>query len=298
MADKQPVKKGRGRPPKPKNINVSRADIETSGSSEASEASEASKVYESTKPEANIIKSNSEYIDNINNYKIDNPDDIQSIIQNINDSEIAMAMDESFASNIAMQMNASRIISNNYAVEVEDETQLSIILEKFREKEEQEKRDEEFARSLAEENNNSEDNDDIGASGFSSVNNNDDLSDILEQIRQMELNSNSKSKNKSKSNIKLHDKFMEERNIRNMQDIEYEQSLFEDKKKDEIKRNFEIDKKDKISEIEEESEEESEDMSNDKVQNNISNINIIKTENKILSVKEMRDVRLAFFNKK
>ena len=304
MSDKQPAKKGRGRPPKPKNVNMSRINTEPIESTESTE---------STNP--NTIKLSSKHIDNINNYKIDNPEDIQSIVQNINDSELAMAIDESFASNIAMKMNASSIISNNFEVEAEDDTEMSIILEQIREREEQEKRDEEFARSLAEENNNlennedNEDNDNIGASGFGGAsgfvgsNDDDDLSSVLEQIRQMEMNSNNKNK------VKSSNKFTEDRNIRNMQDIEYERSLLLDKKKDENKRNFEIHENNNISESEDESEDESEEESEDESEEEqsdqesedktpINNINIVKTENKNLTVKEMRDARLAFFNKK
>ena len=116
------------------------------------------------------------------------------------------------------------------------------------------------------------------------------------------------------NNIKSTNKFKEDRNIRNMQDIEYEKSLILDKKKDEHKSNFKIHKNDKKSNEEsdeesdeesyEESDEESDRKSNDefdgKSENTtyINNVNLIKKENNILSVKEMRDARLAFFSKK
>ena len=89
MADKQPIKKGRGRPPKVKKINTS--------------------IESHIEPHIN----HSNHIDNINNYKIDNPDDIQSIIQQIDDSELAIVIDDSFASNIAMQINSSILFSYN-----------------------------------------------------------------------------------------------------------------------------------------------------------------------------------------
>lgn len=244
MADKQPIKKGRGRPPKVKKINTS--------------------IEPHIEPHIN----HSNHIDNINNYKIDNPDDIQSIIQQIDDSELAIVIDDSFASNIAMQINSPSVISNDISNDIEDENEMSIILETIREREEQEKKDEEFAKKLSENFNNH-------------VNNH------------VNINANKTNNGASgidyDNDISFNNNFNEDRNIRNIQDIEYEESLRfdEDKEKEKYKEKY----IDKIN-------------VNHKIYTDAINLkdetdsNSIEKEIKKLTIKEMRDARLAFFNKK
>jgi hypothetical protein len=217
--------------------------------------------------ESNI--KNSEHIDNINNYKIDNPDDIQSIIQQIDDSELAIVIDDSFASNIAMQINSSSVISNDISNDFEDENEMSIILETIREREEQEKKDEEFARKLSEEFNN---HGNINASeinnGASGIDYDNDYDNDISFIN-------------------------EDRNIRNIQDEEYEESLKCDEEKEKEKcKEKDIDKinvnhQSYINDI---------NLKNENY--SISDSKSIEKEIKKLSIKEMRDARLAFFNKK
>jgi len=125
-----------------------------------------------------------------NNDNDDNLDDnLDDILQEINDSEIAMAMDESFASNIAMQLN------NNIPIE-ED---MDSIIRQIRQKEILEE-DEKTARELELEN-------EINNTGASQE---EDISDILEQIRIFEESEKLKAERQS---------------IRELQDFEYEESL-------------------------------------------------------------------------
>ena len=251
MADKQPVlKRGRGRPPKVKKIDT---------------------------PIESHIEShiqNSEHIDNINNYKIDNPDDIQSIIQHIDDSELAIVIDESFASNIAMKINSSSVISNNIRNDIsndfEDENEMSIILENIRKQEEQEKRDVEFAKKLSEEFNN---HDNINASEINNGASGIDYDDF----------NNGDSGIDYDNDISFSNKFNEDRNIRNIQDEEYEESLRFDEEKEKCKEKDidELNIKHKI-------------YTDDINLKDETDSNSIKK----LSIKEMRDARLAFSNKK
>jgi hypothetical protein len=125
----------------------------------------------------------------------DNDDDnIDEILQEINDSEIAIAMDASFASNIAMQLN------NNIPID-ED---MELILRQIQQKEILEE-DEKTARKLQIEN-------EINNTGALQE---EDISDILEQIRIFEESEKLKA---------------ERQYIRELQDYEYEQSLQADMK--------------------------------------------------------------------
>lgn len=243
MSDKQPVlKRGRGRPSKLKQVNT---------------------------PIESHIKI-SEHINNINNYKIDNPDDIQSIIQHIDDSELAIVIDASFASNIAMQINIPRIINND----INNENEMSIILETIREREEQEKKDEEFARKLSEEFNN---NGNINASQINNGVSGIDYDDF----------DNGASGIDYENDISFINKFNEDRNIRNIQDEEYEESLRFDEEKEKCKEK-DIDKINVNHKI----------YTDDINLKDETDSNSIEKEIKKLSIKEMRDARLAFFNKK
>jgi hypothetical protein len=126
---------------------------------------------------------------NINNDDDNDNDNLDEILQEINDSEIAMAMDASFASNIAMQLN------NNIPIE-ED---MDSIIRQISQKEILEE-DENIARELELEN-------EINNTGVSQE---EDISDILEQIRIFEESEKLKAERQS---------------IRELQDYEYEQSL-------------------------------------------------------------------------
>ena len=132
---------------------------------------------------------NNDNNDNNDNNNNDNNDNLNEILQEINDSEIAMAMDASFASNIAMQLN------NNIPIE-ED---MDSIIRQIRQKEILEE-DEKTARELELEN-------EINNTGASQE---EDISDILEQIRIFEESEKLKAERQS---------------IRELQDYEYEQSL-------------------------------------------------------------------------
>ena len=97
MSDKQPQKRGRGRPPKDKSNNIN-TSLNTS-------LNELLNIP-STQPLQNSLNS-------LNSIITNQPDDIESLINHINDKELAMAIDESYASNLSMQINSSSIIKNN-----------------------------------------------------------------------------------------------------------------------------------------------------------------------------------------
>ena len=258
MSDKQPaLKRGRGRPSKLKQVNT---------------------------PIESHIKI-SEHINNINNYKIDNPDDIQSIIQHIDDSELAIVIDASFASNIAMQINTPGIINND----IDNENEMSIILETIREREEQEKNDEEFARKLSEEFNN---NGNINSSEINNGASGIDYDDFDNGASGIDYGASG-----TDNNISFINKFNEDRNIRNIQDEEYEESLRFDEEKEKEKGKEKGKQKGKEKDIDKIN-------VNHKIYTDSINLkdetdsNSIEKEIKKLSIKEMRDARLAFFNKK
>jgi len=150
------------------------------------------KTFINSESQNNNLLDNNSNTNNDNDENTNNDDDnIDEILQEINDSEIAIAMDESFASNIAMQLN------HNIPIEEDMES----ILRQIREKELLEE-DEKTARELEFENEN-----EINNTG---VLQEEDISDILEQIRIFEESEKLK---------------IERQSIRELQDFEYEQSL-------------------------------------------------------------------------
>ena len=88
MSDKQPIqKRGRGRPPKEKQTALIPTKL-------------PSQSIQPTQPTQNSL----------NSIITNQPDDIESLIKHIDEKELAMAIDESYASNLSMQINASSII--------------------------------------------------------------------------------------------------------------------------------------------------------------------------------------------
>ena len=155
------------------------------------------------------------------------PDDMEDILKEINDSEIAMAIDESFASNLSLQINNSPIvedfdlilkqiqqndlIKNDVIKEDEKIAQLLLDQDLLILKQE----DEKFARSLLEmdaQHNSARQNSNVVNS-----NDDDDLSNILENIRLFEEKEKERDKQKL---ISTQSKLLREK-----QDLEYEASL-------------------------------------------------------------------------
>lgn len=110
-------------------------------------------------------------------------EDLEKIIQQIQDSEIAAAMDESFAtyaSNTHINMHSAPMAQPDIMDNAMDDD-METILQQIREQEESGQCDLELARQLAEADNHVP----AFAQGDASA---DDIDDVLEQIRQMEAN--------------------------------------------------------------------------------------------------------------
>ena len=147
------------------------------------------------------------------------PDDLEKILQEINDSEMAMAIDESFASNISMQIN------HNMPIEEDMEFILKQIIDK-----EILEADEKLARELSELQNDNNHNilhtiDESNMDEESEMpedsemheafGNHEDseMAEILEQIRKFEESEKQKQKK------------IENRAIREQQDKDYDEAL-------------------------------------------------------------------------
>ena len=241
-------------------------------------------------------------------------EDIETILQEINDAELAMAMDESFASNIALQINSSHTIDSSHTI---NNTEL---IKQLIEKDIMLQEDEKYARSLSvmheldnseNRNNrntenieldNSEENDEVtnevtneeDDEEYNEVtnevtneeydevtneitneeHNDDELKDILEQIRKFEES----------------EKYKIEREIRVQQDLEYENVLREDMRREMLSlqkttiadnENISVNKDKRVQDVK-------------KVQEDTED-NVKETS---LTKEEMRSIRLAYYNKK
>lgn len=111
-------------------------------------------------------------------------DDMTEILQQIQDNELAMAIDESFATYTANTQVDMQSGATNNLITAENEDDLSDILRQIKEQEERDLRDAELARQLAAEDNPQPQGDEQG----------DDMDDVLEQIRQMEAQEQLKKK--------------------------------------------------------------------------------------------------------
>lgn len=182
-------------------------------------------------------------------------EDLEKIIQQIQDSEMAAAMDESFAtyaSNTHINMHSAPMAQSDNTDNAMDnamddiiDDDMETILQQIREQEERGKLDLELARQLAEADNPAP----AFAPGDASA---DDIDDVLEQIRQMEANEKLKQtghayakplsidrvlarQDKEDEEIRKHVaeslKKQEWHNERNRQDREYAESLRKDQEK-------------------------------------------------------------------
>lgn len=112
-------------------------------------------------------------------------DDMTEILQQIQDSELAMAMDESIATYTAnTHVNMDYGVATNNLIAAENDDDLADILRQIKEQEERDLRDAELARQLAAEDNPQPQGAEQG----------DDMDDVLEQIRQMESQEQLKKK--------------------------------------------------------------------------------------------------------
>jgi len=111
-------------------------------------------------------------------------DDMTEILQQIQDNELAMAIDESFATYTANTQVDMQSGATNNLIDAENEDDLSDILRQIKEQEERDLRDAELARQLAAEDNPQPQGAEQG----------DDMDDVLEQIRQMEAQEQLKKK--------------------------------------------------------------------------------------------------------
>lgn len=279
MSDKQPQKRGRGRPPKDKSNNIN-TSLNTSLN--------ALLNIESTQPLQNSLNS-------LNSIITNQPDDIESLINHINDKELAMAIDESYASNLSMQINSSSIIKNNITginssfeninINIEDDdTELAIIMAEIQEREEQERLDSELAIQLSK---------DLGNSIYEASNNNNE-GDNEQEDNEQEDNEQDEVEDYD-SLIRYNDSSINDENIisstsdiRKQQDFEYEQSLLKDIAKEEkrIKSHKNIKTQDN---------EKHKDDVNDNAKDNAKDTNEVT---KPLTATELRTARLAFFTKK
>ena len=111
-------------------------------------------------------------------------DDMTEILQQIQDNELAMAIDESFATFTANTQVDMHSGATNNLIAAENEDDLSDILRQIKEQEERDLWDAELARQLAAEDNPQPQGAEQG----------DDMDDVLEQIRQMEAQEQLKKK--------------------------------------------------------------------------------------------------------
>ena len=201
-------------------------------------------------------------------------DNMEKILQEIHDSEIAEAMDASFASNIAVQMDSNNLIDEDMELILEqirereniqslEEEEEKALIAQNELKHNQEMADEAFARSLEEEEDNYYNN--TGTSNDRSIVN--DRSNVSNQ----------------------NDIFNEQRNIREQQDIEYTRVLQEDIERETLKQKHKNDNKSVISA----SLFEDHEVSDKNQESEESDI-----DDKPKSLEELRKIRLAFYAKK
>jgi hypothetical protein len=251
-------------------------------------------------------------------------EDIETILQEINDAELAMAMDESFASNIALQINSSHTIDSSHTI---NNTEL---IKQLIEKDIMLQEDEKYARSLSvmheldnSENRNSrntenieldnseeydevtnfvtneeddeeddevtnevtneepnEEYDEVTNEVTNEEHNDDELKDILEQIRKFEES----------------EKYKIEREIRVQQDLEYENVLREDMRREMLSlqktsiatnENIILNKDKRVQDVKK--------LQDVKRVQEDTEDNVKETS---LTKEEMRSIRLAYYNKK
>ena len=278
MSDKQPQKRGRGRPPKDKSNNINTSI-------------NALLKIASTQPLQNSLNS-------LNSIIANQPDDIESLINHINDKELAMAIDESYASNLSMQINSSSIIKNNITginssfenINIEDDyTELAIIMAEIQEREEQERLDSELAIQLSK---------DLGNPIYEATsNNNEDNEQEDNEQEDNEQEDNEQEDNEQDevadydSLIRYNDSSINDENIvsstsdiRKQQDFEYEQSLLKDIAKEEKRIKSHTNIKTQYNE-----------KHKDDVKDNAKDTNEVS---KPLTATDLRAARLAFFTKK
>lgn len=219
------------------------------------------------------------------NMDMDNIDNMDNILQEIHDSEIALAMDASFASNLTVQMDSNNLI----------EEDMDLILEKIRERENiqsleedeikelikqnelkhnQEMADEAFARSLEEEDNYHYNNYNNRAS--TSTSNHIAVDSIV-----------------SNNNNNKKDIINEHRSIREQQDIEYARVLQEDIERDTRKHENEHKTKMNASLLDDSDENEENKENEEREENEESDC-----DDKPKTLEELRKIRLAFYAKK
>ena len=281
MSDKLPQKRGRGRPPKDKSNNI---NINTSLNTSLNELLN----IPSTQPLQNSL----------NSIIANQPDDIESLINHIDEKELAMAIDESYASNLSIQINSSSIIKNNITginssfenINIEDDdTELAIIMAEIQEREEQERLDSELAIQLSK---------DLGNSIYEATSNNNEEDNEQEDNEQEDNEQEDNEQDEVEdydSLIRYNDSSINDKNIvsstndiRKQQDFEYEQSLLKDIAKEEKRIKSHMNIEPKVFE-------KKKDYIKDDVNNNAKDTNEVA---KPLTTTELRTARLAFFNKK
>ena len=189
MSNQKPVppKRGRGRPPKVDTEELPEYEPEPAPAQQLVNPRFAipnpNQIKHNTmnsKPAASVVS-----VASASGIGID--EDLEKIIQQIQDSEMAAAMDESFAtytSNTHINMHSAPLAQSDAMDNAMDDIiddDMETILQQIREQEERGKLDFELARQLAEGDNPAP----AFAPGDASA---DDIDDVLEQIRQMEAN--------------------------------------------------------------------------------------------------------------
>jgi hypothetical protein len=285
MSNQKPVapKRGRGRPPKV------REEIPEQESGELEN--------HIVNPRFAIPVSEQMTEANLNTSANMEVDDLDKIIQQIHDSEIATAMDESFAtyvSNTNINMDGANSIIQSDTMDSDMEN----ILQQIREQEES---DLAMARQLAEADNPNP----PFVPGDASA---DDIDDVLEQIRQMEANDKLKKTGHAYSKPLAIDRLLAQQdkededirrnvskslkmqawhNERERQDREYAESLKQDQEKEREKEQIKAE-----MQMQKQKELDNEEVDNAEMDEEIDVKPIPKTK------EEIRMARLAFFCKK
>ena len=287
MSNQKPVapKRGRGRPPKVRE--------------EFPEQESGELENHLVNPRFTIPVSEQITDANLNTSTNMEVDDLDKIIQQIHDSEIATAMDESFAtyvSNTNINMDGANSIIQSNAID--GDSDMEHILQQIRE---QEEHDFAIARQLAEADNPNP----PFVPGDASA---DDIDDVLEQIRQMEANDKLKKTGHAYSkplaidrllaqqdkededirrNVSKSLKMQEWHNERERQDREYAESLKQDQEKEREKEQIKAE-----MQMQKQKELDNEEVYNAEMDEEIDVKPIPKTK------EEIRMARLAFFCKK
>jgi hypothetical protein len=170
-----PPKRGRGRPPK-----VREPEPETESENEQEQIQIPNHVPENTIHSRFAIPTSKNTLHGVRQPVQEPEEDMTEILQQIQDSELAMALDESYATYTANTQVDMNYGATNNLVGVSNDDDLSDILQKIRAQEEQDALDAELARQLARE---MEEEDNPQPQGDSRG---DDMDDVLEQIREME----------------------------------------------------------------------------------------------------------------